>query len=287
MIQEKYLQFSCAADLVAKRFVIINKVAGSVAYCPSGVKPDCITIGDERNLVITVQLLGNLNASFWFESIGVIPAGGEVEVGADGKGQAQSAGAIACYAKIAAVANSFCVGYNIEAMIGSACGTPSTGVSAVEEAIGSWHKTILIIDTVLGAIAGGAALGLGKLMYTLPAGAKIIKSAYKSMALDELDGNITADTPEVGLGTVVASGAVAVLSGTATFEDIITGQVAADCNGTPTVVTAMPTAALGGLTIEIGASHSIYFNVADTWAAGGEAACPILGTIVLEWFHVN
>jgi len=288
MIQKQYMDFTCATGLLAKRFVTITKSTDTVAYTVAGAKPDGITIGDESNLKISIQLLGNLNSSFWFDSVGVIAKGGEVEVGVDGKGQIQASGAIACYAKIAAVADSFGVGYNIGGTIGSAVGTPGVGMTSVEESIGSWHKTTITvpITTVLPAIAGGADLAVGVLIYTLPAGAKIIKSGNVDIALDELDGNITADTPDVGIGTVIGTGAVSVLGGTGTFEDIVTGRAAADCNGTATVGTAMPTGATGGLVIEVGDAHTIHFNVADGWAASGEAACPVTGTAVIEWLDV-
>lgn len=161
-------------------------------------------------------------------------------------------------------------------------GTPATGVTAVEYGDGKTHQTVLTIASVLPAIAGGASLGVGKLLYTLPAGAHIIESAYMSVAIQQTEENITADTPEVGLGTVIASGAVAVLSGTGTFEDIITGQVAADCDGTATVKTAIPTAAVP-LVIEAAGAKTVHLNVADGWAASGDAAAVITGTVVLNW----
>lgn len=287
MIQKEVLDFTCAAGLVQKRFVTIDKANDTVAYTAAGAKPDGITIGDEDNLRISVQLLGNLNASFWFDALGVIAVGDEVQVGANGTGIKQVAGAIACYAKTAAVSGSFCVGYNTVAVSMSEVGTPGTGVTAVEEGNGSWHKTKLTVAGVLPVIAGGADLAAGLLVYTLPAGAKIIKSAYMSMALDELDGNITADTPDVGIGTVIGTGAVATLGTTATFENILTGRAAADCNGTATVGTAQTTDAVGGLAIETGDAHTIHFNAADGWAASGEAACPIAGTICIEWYDAD
>jgi hypothetical protein len=165
----------------------------------------------------------------------------------------------------------------------AAVGTAATGVTAVEEGDGNYHKTTLTVSTTLGAIVGGTDLGLGVLMYTLPTGSHMIKSARMSMALTAADGNIDADTPDVGIGTVVASGAVTVLSGTATFENIVTGQTATDCSGTASVIDVTPTAGTGGLAIATGGAHTIYFNVADGWAASGETACPIAGTIVIEW----
>lgn len=163
-----------------------------------------------------------------------------------------------------------------------AIGTAATGVTAVEEGDGNFHKTTLTVSSTLPAIAGGADLAVGKLLYTLPAGAHAVKVSYMSMALTAADGNIDADTPDVGIGTVIASGAVAVLSGTGTFENLITGQTATDCSGTATVATLAPTA---GATFPIAAAaaHTIHFNVADGWAASGEAACPIAGTVVIEW----
>jgi hypothetical protein len=161
-------------------------------------------------------------------------------------------------------------------------GTAATGVTAVEYGDAINHKTVLTIDSVLPAIAGGADLAVGKLVYTLPAGAILIKGSYMSMALTAADGNIDADTPDVGIGTVIASGAVAVLSGTATFENIVTGQTATNCTGTAIVKTTAPTAGTS-LAIEAADAHTVYFNVADGWAASGEAACPISGTIILEW----
>jgi len=161
-------------------------------------------------------------------------------------------------------------------------GTAGTGVTAVEYGNGYNHTTVLTLAATVPAIAGGAALAVGNLIYTLPAGACLVESAYMSAAITQADGNINADTPDVGIGTVIASGAVAVLGGTATFENIITGQTAADCNGTATVKTATPTAGTP-LAIETGDAHTIHLNVADTWAASGDTGASLTGTVLLNW----
>ena len=157
-------------------------------------------------------------------------------------------------------------------------GTAATGVTAVEYGDGYNHHTILTVSTTLPAIAGGANLGVGKLMYTFPAGANVVTSAYMSMAITQTQGNINADTPDVGLGTTIASGVVALLSGTAAFENIVTGQTAANCTGTATVVNVSPL-----FDMRVGDDHTLYFNVADGWAASGDAAALLTGTIVLDW----
>ncbi len=37
------------------------------------------------------------------------------------------------------------------------------------------------------------------------------------------------------------------------------------------------------LVIASGDPHTVYFNVADDWAASGDAAAAIAGTVVLDW----
>ncbi len=290
MVQEKYMDFVCADGLLAERFVTITAGTDSVAYTAAGAQPDGITIGDEDNLKISVQLINNIYMSFALYSEGIIALGADIQVGTDGKAITHSTGIVACVAKTAGVADGTVYGYNkIDTADPTPVGTAGLGVTAAEEINGSYHKTTLTLDgvlSVLPAIAGGASLSVGALIYTLPAGAKIITDAYISVALDEVDGNITADTPDVGLGTVIGVGAVTNLSSPATLENILTGRAAADCNGTATVGTAKTTDAVGGLAIETGAAHTIHFNVADGWAASGETACPIVGTVVIFWKHV-
>lgn len=157
-------------------------------------------------------------------------------------------------------------------------------VVATEYGDGVSHSTSLQLQAsaVLPAIAGGANLAVGKLMYTFPAGEIIVDSASFDFDITQTEAHITADTPDVGLGTVIASGNVALLSGTGTFEDIITGQTATNCNGANTVKAAIPTAGVP-LVIATADPHTVYLNVADGWAAGGDAAALLTGKVVLNW----
>jgi hypothetical protein len=161
-------------------------------------------------------------------------------------------------------------------------GTAATGVTASEMVSGRDHTTILTLSTALPAIAGGANLAVGKLLYTMPAGEILIKSTYMSVALTAANGNIDADTPDVGIGTVIGSGAVAVLGGTATFEDLLTGQTASNCTGTATVAAV----ATAKHMLTAGA-HTVHLNVADGWAASGETACPVTGTVTINWQRMD
>lgn len=148
------------------------------------------------------------------------------------------------------------------------------------------HTTILTLEgasAVLPAIAGGANLAVGLKLYDFPGGSVIVEAArLKDVAITQSEGNITADTPDVGLGTTIASGAVAVLGGTAAFENILTGQTFADCDGT-----AEDVAVGTQLVIQHDGDKSVYLNVADGWAASGDAAAVVSGQIVLHWRYLG
>ncbi|HAH11513.1 MAG TPA: hypothetical protein DCL48_15575 [Alphaproteobacteria bacterium] len=141
------------------------------------------------------------------------------------------------------------------------------------------RRTVIdLTGLTLPAIAGGANLGVGRKIFTFPSGAiKVIGSSI-SVALKQTQGNVTADTPDLGLGTTIASGAVALLSGTAAFENVLTGQTVTNCNGSVT-----STAVATELLILSGDSHDLYLNVADGWAASGEAAMIVSGTVTVTW----
>ncbi len=163
-------------------------------------------------------------------------------------------------------------------------GAANTGSTVVEAGEAAHHKTTLTIGTTLPAIAGGADLSVGKLLYTFPAGAIIVHAAYMSMAITQSEANIGADTPDIGLGTTIGSGANALLSDVGSgAENILTGQTANNCTGT----TEVKTVADQVLVIEAGDNHTVYFNVANGWAASGDAAAAIAGTVVLDWTFVK
>jgi hypothetical protein len=159
----------------------------------------------------------------------------------------------------------------------------TAGTNCVADSYGTpyRHTTKITLTSVdVPDIAGGAALAVGALIYTFPAGIIAVNSAGFNIAIQQVDGNITADTPDVGLGTVIASGAVAVLSGTSTFEDILTGQTFDDCDGTAEVAGASLDTALQ---IAAAAAHTVHLNIADTWAASGDANATVSGTVWINW----
>lgn len=163
-------------------------------------------------------------------------------------------------------------------------GTVATGSTVTSEVSDGYnHTTTISVNTTLGSIAGGAALSLGKLLYTFPAGNIKVNTAYMSIAITQTQGNINANTPDVGLGTTVGSGVNALLSAVgAAAENILTGQTAANCTGTATVKTVGM-----NLVIESADDHTVYLNAAATWAASGDAAALLTGTVVLNWSFIS
>jgi len=159
-------------------------------------------------------------------------------------------------------------------------GTASTGVVAAEEGEGELRKTTLTVAEFTQAIAG-AALGFGKELYTFQEG-----------VIDIVD--VTADvtilaptetgTPDIGVGSVVASGAIDVLSGTATFEDVMDGF-------TGTAITSGGSVSNNYVEAEAGVlngaatANKIFLNFAETWTATEDLT--ISGTVTIFWRYLG
>lgn len=165
---------------------------------------------------------------------------------------------------------------------GASLGTADTGVTATHYGDGKDITTVLTFTSLSYTISGAANEAIGKLVFTFPAGAHVHNYTYMDVALQG-GGTVDADTPDIGIGSVIATGSVAVLGGTAGFEDYITGQTASNCNGTATKKTSVATAgALTGISInEAAGVKAVHLNIADGWA--GADTVTASGTIVLKW----
>jgi hypothetical protein len=133
----------------------------------------------------------------------------------------------------------------------------------------------------LGNCADNASLAIGNSLglFFPQTGVFAVKRVSINLGLTAAISN-TAQTPVVGLGTVIGSGAVADLTGTATFQSYFVGTAVADLTGTRLVKSLVPT------TPEIltGGVHTVFLNAAAAWADIA-AVAPVLatGTIVFEW----
>jgi len=179
----------------------------------------------------------------------------------------------------------------------SGVGTVTTAATTVaqEHGDGVSHVTKLTMTSfAVGTNADNASLGIGAKFYTFPAGAILVEDATMVGGLTAAI-SVTTDTPEVGIGTAIASGAVSVLSGTATFEDIINGNVSGDGGDTVAPDVAGTTFYKNSsftapvlIKTSGGKSHDLFLNVADGWAdvtAAGDVT--FTGVITLKWRKVS
>jgi len=160
-------------------------------------------------------------------------------------------------------------------------GTAGTGVTATEYGDGKNHVTRLVLADIAFTIGDDAALADSALIYTLPAGGIIIHGASCSVGLTLTTGTPTTDTPEIGLGTTAASGANATLGAVAaTAEDIAGPSAMDDIAGT---AEAFDSTTAGSNVITVAGAHTVYLNIADTWADVDNTAATASGTVWLNW----
>lgn len=154
---------------------------------------------------------------------------------------------------------------------------------------GALHLTNIFLPTgtVIGAVADNASIGRGLLIYTFPAGQVIVKRVYGDIGLDVNDVVYEDDNPEVGLGTVVSSGAISELNGS-TMEDIWGPFIVDDCETNDVATDALQLITVPDLVIAGAGAHTVYLNIADAWGNGtGTPNCTI-GTpgarFIIEWY---
>ena len=169
-------------------------------------------------------------------------------------------------------------------------GAVGTNVTAAEYGDGYNHTTVLTLTNVdLGAIGGAGALALGALIYTFPAGAHLHSVTSASIAIQG-DAPVQADTPELAIGSLIASGAVATIGAVDPTAEDYTAPLASitDCNGSVNEI-AMQGAVAGlhtGISFNAtGDTKAVNLNVADTWS-GASTTLLATGTVTLQWvFH--
>jgi len=145
---------------------------------------------------------------------------------------------------------------------------------------------LTLTNFIVGTLAGAAAaLGVGNIVYAFPAGQHLeLVSALNAIVLTAAGTAVATDT---GLGSVIASGVVALLSGTTTFEDRLTGQTINTAVGGGVAVSALTAASVGiglGISLNVaGSVKNVFLNSAGTWNADNTGNLTASGTIVLKW----
>ena len=154
--------------------------------------------------------------------------------------------------------------------------TAATGVVAKEEGDEIVRKTTLTIAEFTQAIAS-AALGFGKKLCDMPEGAIKIEQVVARITTK---GATCTSQPIIGVGTVVASGAVSVLSGTPTFVDVMTGFTGTAVSSTGSTSFKADTATAGVLD-GTSTAKSLYLNMAAGWAV--TESLTISGYVDIFW----
>jgi hypothetical protein len=182
-----------------------------------------------------------------------------------------------------------------KALTTSNVGTVTTAATttATEHGDSIDHLTVLTMTNfAVGTSGDNAALAIGAKFYTWPTGVNILVESTTISGGITAAISVTTDTPEVGIGTVIASGANATLT-TGTWENLVDGgasgssvdaaAVAPDVAGTvfhkKNLTTVQPIIKATG-----GAARDLFLNAAVTWAdVTAAGAVTFSGTITLKW----
>lgn len=180
------------------------------------------------------------------------------------------------------------LGYTAGGQVGATLTTTPVSTSVLTEfGDGKDITTVVTLtDFVVGTIpSANAALGVGNIICAFPAGQHFeLVYSFSSLNLKLPGTGVACDT---GLGSVIASGAVATLDGTSTFEDRKTGVAitTSSTGGTAVSGLACATAGIGtGIALNAAASvKNVFLNAAGTFAIGNAGSLTASGVIVLKW----
>jgi len=172
-------------------------------------------------------------------------------------------------------------------------GAQASGLTVTEYGNEIDHRTVVAgtFVTAAGVIGAGAlpgsALAFGKKIYDFPEGGIRVSNAILDL---EVEASLSSTAADIGLGSVVATGATAALGASSTYEDIVDGSsdggVTAGTAGDPGIyqrVAAAETdaAAFDGCTT----AKDMFLNVAAAWEATGTFI--LRGTISFNWSYLG
>jgi len=149
----------------------------------------------------------------------------------------------------------------------------------------------LRVNTLSRASASSAALGFGEHIFSYPAGLGLVQPIYSSIRLESRTGTgQSATAGEVGLGSTIASGAVATLGGTTAFENIMEGTTIANHVALTTLVSKEANApvaygdhgaaGLFGVLDATASEVKAHLNLATTYGGATTVATTFSATIV-------
>jgi len=173
-------------------------------------------------------------------------------------------------------------------------GAEVTGLTVVEYGDEVNHRTVLsgTFLTAAGVLAGGAlpgatALAFGKKIYDFPAGGIRVSNAILDL---EVEASLSSTAADIGLGSVVATGATGNLGADGTFEDVIDGSsdggVTAGTAGDPGAYQRVAAAETDAAAFDgCSSAKDLFLNVAAQWEATGTFI--LRGTISFNWTYLG
>lgn len=174
-------------------------------------------------------------------------------------------------------------------------GTVTTAGTTVaeEQGNGIWHTTKLTLTAfAVGTSDDNASLAIGAEVYTFPTGTILVENTSIVGGVTAAI-SVTTNTPEVGLGTTIGTGAAATL--TTTMEDLMDGgagstgsdNVAPDVAGGTLYKASNFTAPILIKTTG-GKAHKLFLNVAAAWAnVTAAGAVTFTGVITVRWRKIT
>ena len=172
-------------------------------------------------------------------------------------------------------------------------GTEATGLTVAEYGDEVNHRTVLsgtfltAADVLAGGALGASALAFGKKIYDFPAGGIRVSNAILDL---EVEASLSSTAADIGLGSVVATGATAALGADSTFEDVIDGSsdggVTAGTAGDPGTYQRVAAAETDAAAFDgCSTAKDLFLNVAAAWEATGTFI--LRGTISFNWTYLG
>ena len=226
------------------------------------------------------------NALLLYGDAAVIPGGAEITL-------PSAAGTLATLAGTETLTNKTITVTNLSTATNVGTVTTAATTTAAEYGDGIDHLTVLTMTAfALGTSGDNAAKAIGAKFYTWPTSKDILVESTTLNGGVTAAISVTTDTPELGIGTVIASGVTATLS-TGTWENLVDGgasgssvdaaAVAPDVAGTvflkKNLTTVQPIIKATG-----GAARDLFLNAAVTWSdVTAAGAVTFTGTITIKW----
>lgn len=149
------------------------------------------------------------------------------------------------------------------------------------------HVTTLRLNSFYRPITADADLAFGQKLFTFPSRVIQPLGGWARFSMNCPTG-LSTTAGEVALGTVVGAGAVSVLTGTGTFNNLLKAEtlttVAANTTETQTLLSAGGVAGVTEPLDGITSALSAFFNIASAWnQTSSENVTFSSGIVVLKW----